>query len=249
MTIDPIPLSRLAYALIPAAAVIALMWRFEVGAGKAAYAFVRMFVQLIAIGYALVFIFGSNSPLLVLAILLAMAAASSWIALNTIKDGKRALIGASFISILGGGGLTLAIITQLVLRLDPWFEPNLMIPLAGMVFSSSMTAVSLAGERLCAELSNGVAIMPARRAAVQAAMIPITNSLLAVGLVSLPGMMTGQILSGVSPLVAVRYQIMVMCMIFGATGLTTAAFVYLSRNAAPFVRRNLPATSVCSGNE
>lgn len=237
MTIDPIPLARLAYALIPAAAVIALMWRFEVGGGKAAYAFVRMFVQLIAIGYALVFIFGSNSPYLVIAILLAMVAASSWIALNTIKHGKKALIGASFISILGGGGVTLAIVTQAVLRLDPWFEPNLMIPLAGMVFSSSMTAVSIAVERLGAELSNGVAISPARRAAVQAAMIPITNSLLAVGLVSLPGMMTGQILSGVSPLVAVRYQIMVMCMIFGATGLTTASFVYLTRNAAPFIKR------------
>ena len=65
-------------------------------------------------------------------------------------------------------------------------------------------------------------------------MIPIINSLFAVGLVSLPGMMTGQILSGVSPLVAARYQIMVMCMIFAASGLSTACFIYLTRNAKTF---------------
>lgn len=65
----------------------------------------------------------------------------------------------------------------------------------------------------------------ARRIALNAALIPITNSLFAVGLVSLPGMMTGQILSGVSPLIAARYQIMVMCMIFGAAGISAAIFL------------------------
>jgi len=65
---------------------------------------------------------------------------------------------------------------------------------------------------------------------MQAALIPIINALFAVGLVSLPGMMTGQILSGVSPLVAVRYQIMVMAMIFGASGIATAVFLLLSRD-------------------
>ena len=61
-------------------------------------------------------------------------------------------------------------------------------------------------------------------------MIPVINSLLAVGLVSLPGMMTGQILSGVSPLVASRYQIMVMCMIFASAGISTALFLAMIRN-------------------
>lgn len=60
-------------------------------------------------------------------------------------------------------------------------------------------------------------------------MIPVINSLFAVGLVSLPGMMTGQILSGVSPLIAVRYQIMVMCMVFGAAGISAALFLQLGR--------------------
>ena len=113
--------------------------------------------------------------------------------------------------------------------MDPWYLPRYMIPLAGMVFASAMTAVSLAAERLFAELDHGQAWAEARKTAYQAAMIPVINSLLAVGLVSLPGMMTGQILSGVSPLVAARYQIMVMCMIFAASGISTAIFLIVAR--------------------
>ncbi len=234
MHIEPIPLARLAFAFIPAAAVIVLMWRFSAGYQKALYAFLRMFMQLLLIGYALVYIFASGSALVITTILGIMIVAASWIALNTVKTGKRELFSASFLSILGGGGVTLAVITQGVLALDPWYAPNMIIPLAGMIFASSMTSISLAAERLNAELGNSVKIDAARRTAFQAAMIPIINSLFAVGLVSLPGMMTGQILSGVSPLVATRYQIMVMCMIFGATGLSTACFLYLTRNATAF---------------
>ena len=90
-----------------------------------------------------------------------------------------------------------------------------------------MTAVSLAAERLFSELEHGVELAQARIKAYQAAMIPVINAMFAVGLVSLPGMMTGQILSGVSPLVAARYQIMVMCLIFAAAGISTAVFLAL----------------------
>ena len=92
-----------------------------------------------------------------------------------------------------------------------------------------MAAVSLAAERLFAERAHGLGWEEARLAAYQAAMIPVINSLFAVGLVSLPGMMTGQILSGVSPLVAARYQIVVMCMIFAASGISTALFLAMIR--------------------
>jgi len=115
------------------------------------------------------------------------------------------------------------------LQLDPWYQPVYMIPLAGMIFATSMTNISLALERLYAELDNGVAFSTARNTAFRTSMIPVINSLFAVGVISLPGMMTGQILSGVSPLIAVRYQIMVMCMIFGAAGLSTICFLWLLR--------------------
>lgn len=104
-----------------------------------------------------------------------------------------------------------------------------MIPLAGMIFANSMNSVSLAAERLAAELSRDLDFRQARNEAFQAAFIPTINSMLAVGLVSLPGMMTGQILSGVSPTVAAHYQIVVMCMIFASAGLSTALFLQISR--------------------
>ena len=101
-----------------------------------------------------------------------------------------------------------------------------MIPLAGMVFANAMYSVSLAAERYYSERTEGFNAVTARNKAMQAALIPVINALFAVGLVSLPGMMTGQILSGVSPLIAVRYQIMVMLMIFSSAGISTALFLY-----------------------
>ena len=150
-----------------------------------------------------------------------MLIAAGWIALNTVDLSKRSLFPASLVSVLLGGGTTLLLITQGVLKLDPWYQPSYMIPLAGMIFSASMTNISLALERLHAELGNGIAFQQARDTAFRTSMIPVINSFFAVGLISLPGMMTGQILAGVSPLIAVRYQIMVMCMIFGAAGLSS----------------------------
>ena len=104
-----------------------------------------------------------------------------------------------------------------------------MVPLAGMIFANSMNSISLAGERYQSEQARGADHEKARGIALHAALIPLTNSFLAVGLVSLPGMMTGQILSWVSPLVASRYQIMVMCMIFASAGISTALFLTLCR--------------------
>jgi putative ABC transport system permease protein len=96
-----------------------------------------------------------------------------------------------------------------------------------MIFAASMNAVSVAAERFVMEIKHGSKAMVARNEAFKAGLIPIFNSLLAVGLVSLPGMMTGQILSGVSPLIAARYQIVVMCMITGASGISAAIYLHL----------------------
>ena len=124
----------------------------------------------------------------------------------------------------------LFIVTQLILQLDPWYTPRFIIPLAGMIFSSAMNGVSLASERMQAEINRGINYSDAERIAFNASLIPVLNSLFAVGLVSLPGMMTGQILSGVSPLISVRYQIMVMCMIFSSVGLSSFIFLFLTRS-------------------
>jgi len=203
------------------------LFKWSLQAGNAAYALSRMLVQLLLIGYLLTYIFSSESALLVLAVLLVMVFSSSWIALRTVKAQRKTLFINALLAILVGGGLTLILISQGVLELDPWYAPQYLIPLAGMIFANSMNSVSLAGERIQAEMSRGVSYKAARKIALQAALIPVVNSLFAVGLVSLPGMMTGQILSGISPLIAVRYQIMVMCMIFSSSIISGATFLVL----------------------
>lgn len=228
-SLQTIPLVNLAIAFIPALVTIAILFKWSLNSTNAMYAIARMLVQLLLIGYFLTFIFESDSAGIVIFILAVMVFSSSWIALGTIKENRLRLYKYACIAITLGGGLTLALISQGVLRLDPWYSPQSMIPIAGMIFANAMNSVSLAAERLTAELGRNVPYDEARKIALQSSLIPVINALFAVGLVSLPGMMTGQILSGVSPLIAVRYQIMVMCMILGAAGIATAYFLILVR--------------------
>jgi len=232
--IETISVARLALSFVPVVIVVVLMWYWKMGVGRSFHAIGRMLLQLTLIGYVLVYIFQTESAYFVSGILMVMLIAASWIALNTVDLPARSLLPASFVSVSLGGGTTLLLISQGVLQLEPWYQPNYLIPLAGMIFAASMTNISLALERLHAELQNGNTFLDARNTAFRTSMIPVINSFFAVGLISLPGMMTGQILSGVSPLIAVRYQIMVMCMIFGAAGLSTACFLTMIRNSEHF---------------
>jgi len=222
-----ISLPRLAVAFVPAIVVLAIMIRWTSSSRTILHALLRMLVQLLLIGYVLTFIFGTEHGVVVVGTLMVMVSAACWISLRPLRRRRPRLLVNALVAILVGGVPTLALVTGLVLRLDPWFLPRYMIPLAGMIFAGSMNSVSLAAERFEAETAAGRSSETARRLSFQAALIPVTNSLFAVGLVSLPGMMTGQILAGASPLVAARYQIVVMCMLLGATGVSAA--VYLAR--------------------
>jgi putative ABC transport system permease protein len=227
--IQVIPFTNLAIAFIPVMVVVGILYKWSLNTGKALYAISRMLVQLLLIGYFLTYIFQSDSAWVVIAVLAVMVFTSSWIALRSTKINRWPLYKNSLCSITLGGGLTLVLITQGVLDLHPWFWPRYMIPLAGMIFANAMNSVSLAAERLEAEIERDVPYEQARNIALRASLIPITNSLFAVGLVSLPGMMTGQIFSGISPLIAARYQIMVMCMIYGSAGISSACFLMLTK--------------------
>ncbi|RUM53496.1 MAG: ABC transporter permease [Methylococcus sp.] len=228
-SIQLIPYSRLLWAMLPVLVVVWILFRWSLGGGNALYALLRMMTQLLLVGNVLVYMFRSDSPWMVLLVLSVMVLVSSWITLRTVRSRRRALYGKALLSILIGGTTTLVLVTQVVLSLQPWYLPHYLIPLAGMIFSGVMNSVSLAAERLAAEMSKGMDYLEARRHALNASLIPITNSLFGVGLVSLPGMMTGQILAGVSPLVAVNYQVMVMLMIFGSAGLASVSFLLLVR--------------------
>ncbi|MBA64927.1 MAG: hypothetical protein CMG55_03905 [Candidatus Marinimicrobia bacterium] len=224
-----IPYSQLLIVFIPVVLVNLILQSWCLKWKNSLYAIGRMIIQLIIIGYFLSYIFSSNNSLFIILILISMVFISSWIALGTVSKDRLRLLKFAFIAIIAGGGLTLLLVTQFVLQLDPWYMPRYMIPIAGMIFASSMNGISLAAERLKAELERHINYEKARAIALKASLIPITNSLFAVGLVSLPGMMTGQILSGISPHIAVRYQIMVMCMIFSAVGLSTFLFLIMNK--------------------
>jgi putative ABC transport system permease protein len=205
---------------------------------------VRALVQLMAVGYVLVYLFQSSRwwlVLLALGVMLAAATSASTRRGKKIpaKD-RRALLGISGTAMLLASGVTLAYVTQVMLRVHPWYAPRYLIPLFGMIVGNAMTAAALAAERLASEMELrrgeveaylALGASPARaaaepvRRALTAALIPSVNGLMVVGLVQLPGMMTGQILAGQSPLLAVRYQIVVVFMLAGATAMTAAMVV------------------------
>ncbi len=211
--------------MIPVAIVIVIYIRWTQDKMTLFYALFRMLIQLILIGYVLTYIFDANSPYLVILILCVMLIAASIIAMRPLRKQENSLYLHAFIAIFFGGVFALMMVVFGVLDLHPWYEPRFLIPIAGMIFANSMNAVSISAERFESEVERGNDYLGARATSYKTALIPIINALFAVGLVSLPGMMTGQILSGVDPLIAVRYQIMVMLMILGSAGISVAIYL------------------------
>jgi len=231
-TVQTVSWAGLAIAFLPAAAVVLILLRWSLSVGTALYAFARMFLQLLLIGYVLTYIFETEHFLLVGAVLTVMLIVSSWIALRPLQEKSRAMYFKTLAAVSLGGLLTLALVTQLVLDIEPWYAPRFIVPLAGMIFASAMNSVSISAERYEAERARGADYYAARNIALQTCLIPLLNTLFAVGLVALPGMMTGQILAGVSPLIAARYQIVVMCMLFGSSGLAAAFYLLFVKGNA-----------------
>ena len=217
----------LAIAFLPTLLVIGILFRWTAGAGTAMYATFRMLLQLLLIGYVLVYIFSADQPVFIVAVLVVMLVVASWIAIRPVQNKQPRVYFNALIAISVAGVLTLGLVSQLVINVEPWFSPRYVVPLAGMIFAGAMNTVSLAAERMQAEIDRDISYLEARRIALQASLIPMINSLFAVGLVSLPGMMTGQILSGVSPMIAAKYQIVVMSMLFGVSGVSAALYLVL----------------------
>ena len=216
----------LLWCLIPIILVCGVYIAWQGKPSEIIIAVIRMAVQLVAVGYVLISIFDNPSPWISALIVSIMLLVAAWIAIRPVRH-HQGYLPAAIIALGISVGLHLSISLMLVLKADSWFQPQLLIPLAGMFFANTMNAISLTAERYHSELHNGISMDKARLTAFHAAMIPQINSLLAVGLVALPGMMTGQILSGVSPLIAVRYQIMIMAMILGTAGVGAAMMLWL----------------------
>lgn len=203
----------------------------------------RMIVQLLLVGIVLKLLLESGSgPLTLLAALVMLAAA----AYEVRARQERPLAGwwsygLGATTMLTAGGVVTVLALTLVIRSDPWFDPRFAIPLFGMILGNAMTGTSLATNTLTTALSRETraieaqlllgadrweACRPVLRQALRSGFMPIINAMAATGVVSLPGMMTGQILAGTDPNEAVKYQLLVMFLIGGTTGLATVGAVY-----------------------
>ena len=164
--------------------------------------------------------------------------------LSASKVNKKQLAFPVITGLVIGLFPILALLLFFILQPSPILSAQYLIPISGMLLGNSLSGNIIALQQFAdafiekkelyqAALSLGATPEQAskdfRQKALQNALAPILASMTTTGLVTLPGMMTGQILSGVSPLIAVRYQIMVMCMIFGSAGISTALFLYWSR--------------------
>ncbi len=235
---------------------LALALIFVVGAGGASLALglglardlawgtVRTFVQLVVMGYALRVVFGLDAAWLTLGVFLLTIVFAARIVRGRVKERDVAFGLPTFAAMAGSYTLVTFVVLRVVLQADPWWLPHYFLPLGGMVVGNSMSAAALALERLFSDLRSHRAEVELRlclgagateasrevvRDAVRAGMIPSINAMMGVGLVFIPGMMTGQILAGADPLVAVRYQIVVMLMLAGSTALSTVLIVLLAR--------------------
>ncbi|BFG73590.1 iron export ABC transporter permease subunit FetB [Paraburkholderia terrae] len=210
---------------------------------KLAWAAVRTVVQLLAIGYVLAWVFAYARWYVVLPLMITMTLIAGFAGAGR---GSRTYAGQrvdSILSIWASAWLVAAVGLFAVIRIRPWYEPQYAIPILGMILGNTLTGVSLGIERMTEELTARrdrvdmalalgatrweAAQGPARQA-VRAGMIPTLNQMAVVGVVSLPGMMTGQVLAGQSPLQAVRYQIVIMFLIAASSALGTVGAVLLT---------------------
>ncbi|MDM8564564.1 iron export ABC transporter permease subunit FetB [Candidatus Halobeggiatoa sp. HSG11] len=201
----------------------------------------RTYLQLIALGLALTWIFTTNSVWIVLGVFLFMILMTAQILLKRVRHKPSNLylptVSAVFIS-----GVTVAFsVTGLIVQVDPWYDPRYFLTMGGMILGNSMNGIALSLERLFddlrkrnTEVNQALAFggnpwevsLPSIRVALMAGLTPTINSMSAVGLVSIPGMMTGQLLAGADPVQAAKYQIVVMLMISAATALGAMISVY-----------------------
>ena len=203
---------------------------------------VRMTLQLVLVGYVLGFVFESRHPAFSIGFLVAMLVFAVY---NTYKRVKHPLSPrlrrVIALSMTAGTTVSLGFFILVVLMLDPWYSPRYFIPIAGMIVGNSMTGISLGVNALIQGIHRqrqqieGSLMLGARpqeavkeiaNEAFDSAILPTINSMVGMGIVFLPGMMTGQILAGLSPITAIEYQIAIMLGILGSVSLTVILFVY-----------------------
>ena len=218
---------------------------FRLGLEKdLAWGTVRTFAQLFLVGYVLQFIFDIKNPYLILLYYAWMIFWAAQTIRGRVKEKQVRIFAPTFISMVISYMIVAITVTAGILQIRPWYTPQYFIPLGGMIIGNSMNAISIALDRMFSDLRNrrdeielafclGATYQEATsdilRDVIKAGMIPSINALMTVGLVSLPGMMTGQILAGQEPQSAIKYQIVVMLMLVASTTIGCTIIVQVVR--------------------
>lgn len=227
--------------------VLIVSWRLRLKLTKTLLtAAIRTVVQLSFIGLILAWIFAREQWYEVLLILTIMTLIAGIAAKNRVKRTYKGLFTDTLIAVSTSAILVTIIAIGLILRVEPWYTPQFIIPILGLILGNSLTAISLTSNQLVEsfheqqtriEMMLSLSARPFEavneqiRAAVVNGMTPTLNSMLVVGIVSLPGMMTGQILAGADPTQAIRYQIVTMFLICVSStlGCTVSALLIYRR--------------------
>jgi putative ABC transport system permease protein len=223
---------------------IALSWILNLGLGKnLLIASLRMVVQLLMVGYILQWVFTLRNPVLIICVALAMTIMAVISSVNRTRRRFNSIYWNNFISLLCGSFLVTGFTVSGIIQVEPWYDPQYLIPLLGMILGNALTGTSLTLERFTEDLisrreqiealltlgaTRWEAAHQTIREALRVGMIPTINSMMVMGLVSLPGMMTGQILAGANPSDAIRYQIVIIFAQASGTAISTMGVVLLA---------------------
>lgn len=221
---------------IMVAAIALSSWQKLNLEGQLLFAAVRSLLQLMVVGYILAFIFALNNPIAVLIVIGIMMTIAAIVAKNRISKKLKGLFFVVWGSLFASCAISLTYTILVIIQPPTWYEPQYLIPLVGMVLGNTINGATLAGERLASAINNNrleiethlslgstpkQAIETYRQDAIRTGLIPILNQMMVVGMVSLPGMFTGQVLSGSDPLDAASYQILILFIIVFSNLLTT----------------------------
>ncbi|MEO1171347.1 MAG: iron export ABC transporter permease subunit FetB [Myxococcota bacterium] len=209
---------------------------------KLLVASVRSVVQLAALGFVLVPVFAAHHPGWVVAWAVLMVTLAAVEATRRTSRTYRGMFAHAFIALALGAVVNAVLGTAVFIGVKPWWEPRYLIPLLGMILGNTLTGVSLGLDRALSQVDDGrgqvesmlalgatrwEATRPVAREAIRTGMVPILNAMSVVGLVTIPGMMTGQLLGGVPPHIAARYQILILFLIASTIAVCTSAAVLL----------------------
>lgn len=204
---------------------------------------IRMTLQLVLIGYILVYIFDNPSPFYTIIFIALMEIFAIYNVFSRVKEEISSnLKKVIALSLVIGTLSSMVYFLFIVIRITPWYNPRYFIPITGMLIGNSMTGISLGVSRLIGGIQSNknqiesalmlgalpkIAVKGIVDNAFDAAVLPTINSMVGMGIVFLPGMMTGQILAGLSPISAIKYQIAIMLGILGSVSLTVIIFINL----------------------